>query len=86
MQRTEIKSLFSAVADYIDSEVTVCGWVKTIRQSKTLGFIELNDGTSFQNLQVVFEPSVVKNYDEIAKQNVGAALVVRGHVLLTPNL
>ena len=85
MQRTEIKSLFSAVADYIDSEVTVCGWVKTIRQSKTLGFIELNDGTSFQNLQVVFEPSVVKNYDEIAKQNVGAALVVRGHVLLTPN-
>ncbi len=50
MQRTEIKSLFSAVADYIDSEVTVCGWVKTIRQSKTLGFIELNDGTSFQNL------------------------------------
>ena len=44
MQRTEIKSLFSAVADYIDSEVTVCGWVKTIRQSKTLGFIELNDG------------------------------------------
>ena len=85
MQRTEIKSLFSAVADYIDSEVTVCGWVKTIRQSKTLGFIELNDGTYFQNLQVVFEPSVVKNYDEIAKQNVGAALVVRGHVLLTPN-
>ena len=85
MQRTEIKSLFSAVADYIDSEVTVCGWVKTIRQSKTLGFIELNDGTSFQNLQVVFEPSVVENYDEIAKQNVGAALVVRGHVLLTPN-
>ncbi len=85
MQRTEIKSLFSAVADYIDSEVTVCGWVKTIRQSKTLGFIELNDGTSFQNLQVVFEPSVVENYDEIVKQNVGAALVVRGHVLLTPN-
>ncbi len=63
----------------------MCGWVKTIRQSKTLGFIELNDGTSFQNLQVVFEPSVVENYDEIAKQNVGAALVVRGHVLLTPN-
>ncbi len=85
MQRTEIKALFSAATDYIDSEVTVCGWVKTIRQSKTLGFIELNDGTSFQNLQVVFEPSVVQNYDEIARQNVGAALTVKGHVLLTPN-
>ncbi len=85
MQRTEIKALFSAVTDYIDSEVTVCGWVKTIRQSKTLGFIELNDGTSFQNLQVVFEPGTVENYDEIARQNVGAALVVKGHVLLTPN-
>ena len=85
MQRTEIKALFSAVTDYIDSEVTVCGWVKTIRQSKTLGFIELNDGTSFQNLQVVFEPGAVENYDEIARQNVGAALVVKGHVLLTPN-
>ena len=58
MQRTEIKALFSAATDYIDSEVTVCGWVKTIRQSKTLGFIELNDGTSFQNLQVVRSPKL----------------------------
>ncbi len=85
MQRTEIKALFSSVTDHIDSEVTVCGWVKTIRQSKTLGFIELNDGSCFQNLQVVFEPGTVENYNEIAKQNVGAALVVTGHVILTPN-
>ena len=85
MERTEIKALFSSVTDYIDSQVTVCGWVKTLRQSKTLGFIELNDGSCFQNLQVVFEPGKVENYEEIAKQNVGAALVVRGHVLLTPN-
>ena len=85
MERTEIKALFSAVTDHIDSEVTVCGWVKTIRQSKTLGFIELNDGSCFQNLQVVFEPGTVESYNEIAKQNVGAALMVKGHVLLTPN-
>ena len=85
MERTEIKALFSSVTDYIDSQVTVSGWVKTLRQSKTLGFIELNDGSCFQNLQVVFEPGKVENYEEIAKQNVGAALVVRGHVLLTPN-
>ena len=85
MQRTEIKALFSSVTDHIDSEVTVCGWVKTIRQSKTLGFIELNDGSCFQNLQVVFEPGAVENYNDIAKQNVGAALVVKGNVILTPN-
>jgi asparaginyl-tRNA synthetase len=85
MQKTEIKNLFSAAADYMDSEVTVCGWIKTLRQSKALGFIELNDGTCFRNLQVVFEESKLSNYQEIAKQNVGAALIVRGHLLLTPN-
>ena len=85
MERTEIKALFSAVTDYIDSEVTVCGWVRTIRRSKTLGFVELNDGSCFQNLQVVLEPDTVANYDEITRQNVGAALAVRGNILLTPN-
>ena len=85
MERTEIKALFSAVTDYIDSEVTVCGWVRTIRRSKTLGFVELNDGSCFQNLQVVLEPDAVANYDEITRQNVGAALAVRGNILLTPN-
>ena len=85
MQKTEIKNLFSAAADYMDSQVTVCGWVKTLRQSKTLAFIELNDGTCFKNLQVVLEEGKLPNYQEIVKQNVGAALIVEGHILLTPN-
>ena len=85
MQKTEIKNLFSAAADYMDSQVTVCGWVKTRRQSKTLAFIELNDGTCFKNLQVVLEEGKLPNYQEIVKQNVGAALIVEGHILLTPN-
>ena len=77
MHRTEIKALFAGVTNYIDSEVTVAGWVKTIRDSKALGFIELNDGSCFRNLQVVFEASKLENFSAIAKQNVGAALVVR---------
>ena len=85
MQKTEMKHLFSAAADYMDSQVTVCGWLKTLRQSKNLAFAELNDGTCFQNLQVVLEEGKLPNYQEIVKQNVGAALIVEGHILLTPN-
>ncbi|MEG1875205.1 MAG: OB-fold nucleic acid binding domain-containing protein, partial [Angelakisella sp.] len=85
MQRTELKDLFSAVNNYIDSQVTVGGWVKTIRDSKSIGFIELNDGTSFRNLQIVFEDSKLSNFAEIARQNVGAALIIQGNLVLTPN-
>ena len=85
MQHTEIRALFASVNNYIDSDVTVCGWVKTIRNSKALGFIELNDGTYFRNLQIVFEDSKIDNFTGISKQNVGAALVVRGNIVLTPN-
>ncbi len=85
MKRTELKKLFGAVTDYIGSPLTVCGWVKTIRSSKSLGFIELNDGTSFQNLQIVFEEGKVENFKEITKLNVGSALIVQGDVVLTPN-
>ncbi len=85
MQKSEIKKIFEEVTNYIDSEVTVCGWIKTLRDSKSLGFIELSDGTTFQNLQVVFEESKVGNFKEIIKQNVGAAIVVQGNILLTPH-
>ena len=85
MKKTEIKTLFAETASCMDSPVTVCGWVKTIRNSKALGFIELNDGTTFRNLQVVFEESRISNFDQISRQNVGAALIVRGNLVLTPN-
>lgn len=84
MQRTELKNLFASVNNYIDSQVTVGGWVKTIRDSKSIGFIELNDGTSFRNLQIVFEDKGLSNFNDIAKQNVGAALVITGNIVLTP--
>ena len=85
MQRTQIRDLFREVTNYIHSEITVCGWARTIRNSKTLGFIELNDGTCFQNLQVVMDDGKVENFKEIVKQNVGCALMVKGDLVLTPN-
>ncbi len=85
MQRIEIKKLYNDAQQYAEKQITVCGWAKTIRDSKSIGFIELNDGSSFKNLQVVFEENNVNNYKEIAKLNVGSALVVKGTVVLTPD-
>ena len=84
MQRVELRNLSASAVDYADREITVAGWVRTIRTSKHLGFIELNDGTAFQNLQIVFEDSKVNNFNEVGKLNVGAAIVVKGQVILTP--
>lgn len=84
MDRLVIKQLLADGASYANKQVTVCGWAKTIRDSKVFGFIELNDGSCFKSLQIVFEKAVVDNFDEIAKLNVGSALVVTGTVVLTP--
>ena len=85
MQRTQIKSIYLAEKDYDGKAITVCGWARSIRASNAFGFIELNDGSCAGNLQVVFEADKLANYSEIAKQNVGAALVVRGTLVLTPD-
>ena len=75
MKRVEIKTLFASVQEYTGAPVTICGWVKTIRDSKSIGFIELNDGSCFRNLQVILEKDKLPNYTEIIKLNVGSALV-----------
>lgn len=85
MDRIEIKSLHADFNSYSDKKVTVGGWVKTVRDSKALGFIELNDGSCFSNLQIVFEESKINNFKEVTKYNVGAALVVKGTVIVTPS-
>ena len=84
MQRVTLRELSATSKKYADSLITVAGWVRTLRTSKHLGFIELNDGTAFKNLQVVFEDNKVNNFDEIGKLNVGAAVIVKGKLLLTP--
>lgn len=84
MTRTEIAVLHRDFPHLAGKTVTVAGWVKTIRDSKALGFIELNDGSSFKNLQVVFEASKLENYKDVTRYNVGSAISVTGEVVLTP--
>ena len=84
MERTTIAAIFAGQERLGGQTVTVMGWARTIRDMKTFGFIELNDGSCFKNLQVVMDAGVLENYKEIAAQNVGAALIVTGQVVLTP--
>ena len=85
MERTEIRKLYKELDSFEEnSKVKVSGWVKTLRDSKALGFIEINDGTYFKGVQIVFEADKVENFKEIASQNVGASLTVEGKLLKTP--
>ena len=84
MSYTKIAAIYADSQTLSGKTVTVGGWVRTIRDMKTFGFIELNDGSCFRNLQVVMEAGTLENYKEIAAQNVGAALIVTGTVVLTP--
>ena len=84
MERITVKEIFASPEKFANKEITVAGWARTIRASNAFGFIELNDGSYFTNIQVVFEEQFLDNYKEIAKQNVGAALIVTGTLVLTP--
>ena len=79
-----IKSIFRDTETYGGKEVTVSGWVRTIRVSKNFGFIELNDGSFFKSLQIVIEQDKQENFAELSKLNVGAAISARGVIELTP--
>ena len=78
MKHQRIAAIFVDPSAFDGKEMTVCGWARNLRDMKNFGFIELNDGSCFKPLQVVFERATLNNYDEIARQNVGAALIVRG--------
>lgn len=84
LKRTEIKELYAGMEEFGGKIVTVCGWARTVRDSKALGFIDLNDGSCFKGVQIVFEADKLSNYKDIAKLNVGSAIVVTGELLLTP--
>ncbi len=85
MSYTKIAAVFADSESLSGQEITVGGWARTIRDMKNFGFVELNDGSCFRNLQVVMEAGALENYKEIAAQNVGAALIVTGTVVLTPD-
>ena len=84
MKRQKISGIYADPAAFDGKSITVCGWARNLRDQKSFGFIELNDGSCFKPLQVVFERDTLNNYDEIARQNVGAALIVTGTLVLTP--
>jgi len=84
MNRLEIDKLYKSPETFANTKVFICGWVKTIRDSKEIGFMEINDGSSFKGLQIVFEAAKLDNFKDIAKLNVGAAVCVSGVVILTP--
>jgi asparagine--tRNA ligase len=79
-----VKSIYRSTADYANKEVTLGGWIRTMRVSKNFGFIELNDGSFFKNIQIVFEADTLSNYAEITKLGVGAAIIVKGLLVETP--
>lgn len=82
--KTTVKELFRSMDEFGGGEVTVSGWVRTIRSSKNFGFIEMNDGSFFKGIQIVIEDSKLDNYAEVSKLNVGAAVTVTGTLELTP--
>ena len=84
MKRVEISDLYKDISQYKEKTITVYGWARTIRDSKALGFIDLNDGSCFKGVQIVFEDNNINNFGEIANQNVGTALKVTGKVVETP--
>ena len=84
MNRTKIAQLYADAEAFGGSQVTVAGWVKSVRDMKNFGFVTLNDGSCFRDLQVVMNRDALENYDEISHQNVSAALVCTGTVKLTP--
>ncbi len=86
MKRDAVRSIYENIDSFADKNVIIGGWIRNIRDSKAFGFIDLNDGSCFKSVQIVFEREIIDNYDEISKQNVGAAVVVEGVVALTPGM
>lgn len=85
MNAIEIRQLFRESDKFADKEITVEGWVRTNRGSNKFGFIELNDGTFFKSVQVVYEKEFLDNFDEISKAPISAGLSVIGTFVLTPD-
>ena len=83
MDLVTVRELYRNREEYLDKEITVGGWVRSIRDSKAFGFIVVNDGSFFETLQVVYHDTM-DNFEEISKLNVGAAIIVKGTLVATP--
>ena len=83
MDLVNIRELYKNREAYLGKEITVGGWVRSIRDSKAFGFIVVNDGTFFEPLQIVYHDTM-ENFEEISRLNVGAAIIVTGTLVATP--
>ena len=83
MKLTTVKEIYKNREEYLNKEVSVGGWVRSVRGSKAFGFIVLHDGTFFETLQVVYHETM-ENLADISKLNVGAAIIVKGTLVATP--
>ena len=81
---TKISEIYKSPKQFADKLITLAGWARSIRSSASVGFIDLNDGSFFKNLQVVFENGKIDNYNIISAQNVGASFVIEGKLIFTP--
>ena len=84
MEKLVIKELYKNTENYINKDVTLEGWVRTVRDSKTFGFIEINDGTFFKNVQIVFTDKL-SNFNEICKLTISSSIKVTGTLVKTEN-
>ncbi|APM37471.1 asparagine--tRNA ligase [Clostridium kluyveri] len=84
MKKTLVKSLYRETEKFINKDIEISGWIRTIRDSKSFAFIELNDGSFFKNVQVVLEDKI-ENFKEIIKLPISSSLCVKGTLILTPN-
>ncbi|MGI5940867.1 MAG: asparagine--tRNA ligase [Pelotomaculaceae bacterium] len=83
METATVKELFARSDNYLNKKIQISGWVKTVRSSKTFGFIELNDGTFFSNLQIVYDEKLA-NFQEIARLITGSAIIATGELVESP--
>ena len=84
MENILIKDLYRNTEKYLDNEVQISGWVKTVRDSKNFGFIEVNDGSFFKNVQVVFTDSL-SNFEDVRKLTISSSIIVMGKLVKTEN-
>jgi len=84
MINTESRNIFANASEYFGKEVTLQGWIRTVRASNKFGFIEFNDGTAFKNIQIIFEEEL-ENFNEIKKFGTGSAIEIIGTIIETPN-
>ena len=86
MQKIDIKDLKKDYAKFADKIIVLAGWVKSVRDMKNFGFIDMGDGTSFKGAQIVISAEKLANYDKLAHLNTGSTIIVNGKVVLTPQM